>query len=478
MKWLCSLHALQIRAAAPGRSHESVAHAFQLMLQLWLTGRRPSSRACASVLRRCSPVDAALLLQRMSLHGPRITPHILAVALHALSAQASLSLLPPVASPSPPSQSRRFICPAAIRTQQPNDHSVWLLESLQPCLHHHASALASLNIADVQLPRALPLRPCDMRALQRRVLSLIVAIAPCSEVARIADAAPAATLSTSAVQAMVCRLAADNDAVRAVDLLTRPRGMGSCITRSLFNFTARKLLAGKSTHAAVTVALVAGRYWTMCSARVMRALLHALADQPPLLHGGSYVASTFNAVADVLRSHVAPLHEVHDLMFQAKNAAAALRCSVMMRDVQQSFKAAADLNSIACTPGVSPAVVLHCAKAMSCAVGSHADDSRAVHLLKELCCLPALQAPSAVRACALEILSSRTMLKSAAALPLQARVHKIQAACSLCVAKQYPLQLLAANMQAVLAQDSQGGVQVSSLRLQVSRGACWQCWCA
>ena len=54
-------------------------------------------------------------------------------------------------------------------------------------------------------------------------------------------------------------------------------------------------------------------------------------------------------------------------------------------------------------------------------------------------------------------------------------MHKIQAACSLCVAKNDPLQLLAADMQAALLQGSNGGAEASSLRLQVSCGACCVC---
>jgi hypothetical protein len=128
--------------------------------------------------------------------------------------------------------------------------------------------------------------------------------------------------------ALVCRLAADNDAARVVDLLTRPRAPASCITRSVFNVAVRRLLAGSSTAAAANVALLAGRYWTICSARVLRALLLALAAQPLLLHGGSFVASSFSSVADLLRSHVPPLLAVQDPVFDAKNAAATLRCSV------------------------------------------------------------------------------------------------------------------------------------------------------
>lgn len=349
---------------------------------------------------------------------------------------------------------------------------MWLLETLYPYLHPHASVFAALNVADVQLPRSLALQPRDLRALNTRLLQLIVAVAPVNEVARIADSAPVSSLDSSALLSLVCRLAAENDAVRVVHLLTRPSAMPQGITRSVFNFILYKLLAGKSTNAAATVALLAGRYWTMCSARALRMLLLHLAAQPSLLHGGSFVASSFSRVADLLHLKVAPRHGVSNLKFQAKNAATELRCCVMMRDEQKSFAAAASLSSIAWMPGASPAVVLQCAKAMSCLVGSHAHDPRAMRILQELCALPALQGASAVRACALEVLSSHTVPKSLVALPVQARVLKIQAACTLCVAKQYPLHLLASQVQAEWLQDSALSEQTSSLRLHVSLALC------
>ena len=438
------------------------------MQQLWLTGSRPSSRACASVLNRCSPADAALVLQEMSLHGPRITPHIIFVALKTLSASAQ-SL--PSSSNRASALPRRFLCSGHLRKQ--TVQSVWLLESLHDCLHPYASALAALNVADVQLPRSLPLQSSDMHKLHNHVLKFIVAGAPASEVARISDSAPASMLTSSALPALVCRFAAENDAVRVVDLLTRPRGTGSCITRSIFNFTVRKLLAGRSTSASASVALLAARYWTACSARVLRALMHAVAAQPSLLHAGSYVASSFNSVADLLRSNVAPLYETQPLMFKAKNMATELRCSVMLGDEQESFKTASGLSSIASSPGASPAVVLECAKAMACTVGSHAGDPRASQLLQDLCCLPALKGESAVRACALEILSSRTQHRSVRVPSVQERAHKLQAACTLCVAKQYPLHSLAAEMQAGWAEDTHHKTQLSNLRLQVSEVVCF-----
>jgi hypothetical protein len=58
------------------------------------------------------------------------------------------------------------------------------------------------------------------------------------------------------------------------------------------------------------------------------------------------------------------------------------------------------------------------------------------------------------------------------ALPVQARVLKIQAACTLCVAKQYPLHLLASQVQAEWLQDSALSEQTSSLRLHVSLALC------
>jgi hypothetical protein len=191
--------------------------------------------------------------------------------------------------------------------------------------------------------------------------------------------------------------------------------------------------------------------------------MHSLAAQPSLPPSSSYIASSIASVADLLNSHVGPLHAADELMFKSKNAAALLRCSVMGRDVQKSFNIAAELSSIASTPGASPSVVLHCAKALSCLVGAHPKEARAVQLLHELSSYPQLKGDSPVRACALEILSSRTVLESADLLPLQQRILKIQAACTLCVAKQYPLQLLASEMQAVLAQENW-----SSVRLQVS----------
>ena len=231
---------------------------------------------------------------------------------------------PPATLPCPAD----LITPAPLQTQPHSQQHVWLLNSLHPYLHPHASAFASLNIADVQLPCALPLKARDVHALPSRVLHLLVAAAPASDVARIADSPSAPLLASSVLLALVCRLAADNDAARVVDLLTRPRAPASCITRSVFNVAVRRLLAGSSTAAAANVALLAGRYWTICSARVLRALLLALAAQPLLLHGGSFVASSFSSVADLLRSHVPPLLAVQDPVFDAKNAAATLRCSV------------------------------------------------------------------------------------------------------------------------------------------------------
>ena len=57
----------QVRATAPRSPVKDVSHALQLMHELWVAGCRPSSRACAGVLRLCSPSDAAFVLQRMSL---------------------------------------------------------------------------------------------------------------------------------------------------------------------------------------------------------------------------------------------------------------------------------------------------------------------------------------------------------------------------------------------------------------------------
>jgi hypothetical protein len=94
--------------------------------------------------------------------------------------------------------------------------------------------------------------------------------------------------------------------------------------------------------------------------------------------------------------------------------------------------------------------------------------ARSQRLLHDLCNLPALEDKSAIRACALEILSSRSAPLSAHVPPLQQRVHRIQAACVLCAVKLYPLQLLAQEMQAGWAEDSAHSAQVSSLRLQVS----------
>lgn len=454
-----------MREVAPGYSKENVANALHLMQQLWLAGSRPSSRACASVLCCCSPAEAALLLQRMSLHGPHITAHTLIVALNTLSAPACL---PQSSSRAPSSQSLRFSYPFVIQTSECNDQPVWLLETLYPYLHPHASVFTFLNVANVQLPRSLMFRPRDVRTLQRRLLQLIVARSPINEVARLADAAPASTLCPTLLLSLVCRFAAGNDAVRVVDLLTRPSDEGICITRSVFNFVVYKLLAGKSTNAAANVSLLAGRYWTMCSARALRMLLLALSVQPSLLHGGSYVSSSFSRVAELLQSHVAPLHVVRDLMFQAKNISTVLRCCVIMRDEQKSFKAAADLSSLARTPGASPAVVLQCAKAIACLIGCHANDSRAVRILQDLCTLPALNGESAIRACALEILSSQTVPKSAIVTSMQQRLSKIQAVCTLCVAKQYPLHLLASEIQAEWARDSALSENISSLRLHVS----------
>ena len=464
---------LQVRATAPGSPVEDVSHALQLMHQLWAAGRRPSSRACASALRLCSPPDAALVLQRMSHLGPRITPHIIVVALSALSTPA-LQRPPSHRNPASP---RRYNYSGPLQTQPHNQQHVWLLDSLHPFLNPHAFAFASLNIADVQLPRPLPLRACDLRALPSRLLHLLIAAAPASDVARIADSPSAPLLASSALPALVCRLAADNDAARVVDLLTRPRAPATCITRSVFNFTVRRLLAAKSTAAAASVALLAGRYWTMCSARVLRALLLALAAQPSLLHGGSFVASSFSSVADLLRWHVPPSLAAQHPVFEAKNMAAALRCSVMLRDEQSSFKTAADLCSVARAPGASPALVLHSAKAISCIVGSRSHDSRAAHLLRELCSLPALQQQSAVTACALEILSSHTQPKSVNFPPMEERARRIEAACTLCASKNYPVDLLAAQLHAVWLQGIAHGPHSCSVRLQVSTAArCCLCF--
>ncbi len=458
----------QVRATAPRSPFKDVSHALQLMHELWVAGCRPSSRACASALRLCSPSDAALLLQRMSHLGPRITPHILVVALSALSAPA---LQRPPSSRNPASP-RRFNYPGPQQTQPHSQQHVWLLDSLHPYLHPHASAFASLNIADVQLPRPLPLKACDAHALPSRLLHLLVAAAPASDVARMADSPSLPILASSVLPALVCRLATDNDAARVVDLLTRPRASASCITRSVFNFTVRRLLARNSTAAAANVALLAARYWTMCSARVLRALLLALAAQPSLLHGGSFVASSFSSVADLLRSHVPPLLAAHDPVFEAKNMATTLRCSVMLRDEQSSFKTAADLCSIARAPGAAPALVLHSAKAISCLVGSRSHDSRAAHLLRELCSLPALQQQTAVTACALEILSSHTQPKSVNFPPMEERARRIQAACTLCASKHYPVDLLAAQLHAVWLHGMAHGPHRScSLRLQVRHAA-------
>jgi hypothetical protein len=439
------------------------------MQQLWLAGSRPSSRACAAVLRSCSPAEAALLLQTMSRHGPRITVHTLIVALNTLSASAR-QLPSSLRLPLP--QPRTFLCPTTILKPQRDEQPVWLLDALYPFLHPHESVFTALNVANVQLPQPLKFSPRDVRALQRRLLQLVVDVAPISDVARITDTSPASTPSPSVLLSLVCRYAAGNDAVRVVDLLTRPSAAANGITRSVFNFIVYKLLAGKSANAAANVALLAGRYWTMCSARALRTLLLTLAKQPSLLHGGSYVSSSFNRLADLLHAQVVPLHVEHDFMFQAKNVSTVLRCCVMMRDEQKSFKAAADLSSFAWTPGASPAVVLQCAKAMACIVGSHADDPRAVRILQELCALPALKGESAVRACALEILASHTGPKSASATSMQERLRKIQAACTLCVAKRYPLHLLASEIQAEWARDSAFGEHISSLRLHVSPRTC------
>jgi hypothetical protein len=196
--------------------------------------------------------------------------------------------------------------------------------------------------------------------------------------------------------------------------------------------------------------------------------MHALAAQPSPVQGGGYVTSSLNSIADLLRLHVAPLHAAPGLMFKAKNMATELRCGVKMRDEQKSFKIAAALCSVASTPGASPAVVLECAKAIACTVGSRPDDARSQRLLHDLCNLPALEEKSAIRACALEILSSRSAPLSVHLPPLQQRVHRIQAACVLCAVKQYPLQQLAQEMQAGWAHDSPHRAPLSSLRLQVS----------
>jgi hypothetical protein len=75
-------------------------------------------------------------------------------------------------------------------------------------------------------------------------------------------AAPAAALSACSAEALVGRLACDNDVVRSVDELTRnsTRLVRACISSPVFNFTVCKRLARQSTLAAATVAFLAWCY--------------------------------------------------------------------------------------------------------------------------------------------------------------------------------------------------------------------------